>query len=137
VRSFLIEAIVDHDGFGACQYLDGHARDELRAVAPTPYAGCQMTMGQAQLRLGSQDIEQESQVKALASRVRRRGPDVLVTVARSGSVTFVVKRGSRRDLEEFRAPPTPWRIDSGVAVLIPRPAPPGARRSARSGAGSL
>jgi hypothetical protein len=121
VESFLIAAAVDHDGFTACSYLSVHARDEARALAPFADASCEATMSLARLRLGNELVQQESQVKALRYAVRRSGRRAQVGVAGDGgATTFVLTGATTAELQEFRAPPTPWRIDSGIAALLPR-----------------
>jgi hypothetical protein len=118
VRDFLINAVADHDGFGACRYLTRHALLKVHAVEP-PGASCEAALSAARLTLGGTNLDREAAVKGLSYRVERRDRRVLVTVGANGATrTFALRRGSRRELGEFEAPPTPWRIDSGVDALV-------------------
>jgi hypothetical protein len=78
-------------------------------------------MSVARLRLGDEFVQQESQVKALGYAVRRSARRAQVRVSGdSGATTFGLTWATRPELQEFQAPPTPWRIDSGVTALLPR-----------------
>jgi hypothetical protein len=120
VRDFLIGAVAEHNGVEACLYLTRRSLTEVRAVEPHGMSCEAAVASSARLTLGGERVDTEAAVKALTYRVERR-PDgrARVTVAAHGeSRTFVLRRGTRRELEEFAAPPTPWRIDSGVAGLL-------------------
>lgn len=120
VRDFLIDAVVDSDGFGACRYVTRHALVEVHAVEP-PGTSCEAALSSARLTLGGEIVDREAAVKRLSYHVERRDGRAWVTVGADGAArTFVLRRGSRRELAEFEAPPTPWRIDSGVDALVRR-----------------
>jgi hypothetical protein len=120
VRDFLLNAVAEHDGFGACRYLTRRALLEVDAVEP-PHTSCEGALSSATLVLGKDRVDDESGVKRLPYRAERRGDRVRVTVSAGGAArTFVLRKGSRRELQEFQAPPTSWRIDAGVDALVRR-----------------
>ena len=118
VRAFLTSAVVQNNGVAACRYLTTGAG--RRVTEPTaPEAGCHITLSSVHLRLGGRSIAAESALKTLDYRVEQRGAQARVTVAAGGSaVTFGLREATAAELSEFRAPPTPWRIDSGVERLV-------------------
>jgi hypothetical protein len=111
VRDFLIDAVAEDDGFGACRYLTGHEMHAVRMLEPRG-TSCEAALSTA--RLGS--VDPESAIKHLAYHVEQRRDRARVTVA---GHTFELRPATRRELTEFMAPPTPWRIDSGAAALVP------------------
>lgn len=120
VRGFLIAAVVDRGGVGACRYLTGHAVRELDAVEPRD-TSCEAALSSARLRLGDEWLNQESSVKRLSYSVEQRGARAWVTVSTDGAArTFGLRKAGPRERAEFLPPPTPWRIDSGVDALVSR-----------------
>jgi hypothetical protein len=120
VRGFLIEAVVNRGGVRACRYLTGGAVRALAAVEP-PDTSCEVALSSARLTLGDERPNQESSIKRLAYSVEQRGARTWVTVSADGAAqTFGLRKSSARELTEFQPPPTPWRIDSGVDVLVSR-----------------
>lgn len=116
LRDFLVAAVEDRDGVAACRYLTRRAQLEIE-TAGAPNAGCAPTMALAHLSLpGGQ---QESAVERLSYQTRQRGGQTSVSVSAHGSVwTFTLRTASSDELNEYKAPPTPWRIDTGVGVLL-------------------
>jgi len=119
VRGFLVDTL-DSDGFGACQYLGPSGVRAVRAMAQ-PNTDCEAVLPWARLRLGPDDVDTEAAVKALGFDVRESATRATVTVTAAGaSHTFELRRATSAELDAYGAPPTPWRIDGGVATLLPR-----------------
>ena len=119
VRSLLITGLVDDDGFDACQYLTFHERAAVGRAVGEPHTTCATAIPFAHLVLGRTSVDLEAAAKRLGYHVQVRGPEATVTVTAGGaSHTFRLKRAGAAQRAEFRAPPTPWRIDSGVASLV-------------------
>jgi hypothetical protein len=122
VRDFLVTAVAEHDGSDACGFLTRRTLFEVRAAEPRGMSCVTALSSSAGLTLGQETVDTEAEVKALSYRA---GPEAggrsRVTVSAHGdSRTFVLRRATRRELEQFAAPPTPWRIDSGVPGLLAR-----------------
>lgn len=118
VRAFLTSAVIENNGVVACRYLTAYASGRVEEPA-APDAGCHITLSSARLRLGGRSIAAESDLKQLDYRVEQRGAHARVTVATGGAaLTFGVRKATAAELREFRAPPTPWRIDSGIDRLV-------------------
>jgi hypothetical protein len=120
VRDFLIVAAVDRNSVVACRYLMAHAVRRVQNVE-LPQPSCEIALSAARLRLGSRLIDQESAVKGLTYRVEQRGARARVTVSANGAtLAFGLRRATATERDEFQAPPTLWRIDSGVERLVGR-----------------
>jgi hypothetical protein len=120
VRAFLITAL-DSDGFYACRYLTHRGRVSVDHAVEEPHTPCEVAIPFMRLTLGHESVDREADVKRLSDRTERHGRSVSVTVAAEGaSHTFRLIKASLGELDEFGAPPTPWRIDSGVAELVRR-----------------
>jgi hypothetical protein len=118
VRDFLITTVADRDGVDACRYLTPHATRQVAADEPrdTP---CPAALEFARLTLGRGTVRLESTIKGLSYRVEKRGDRSQVTVEADGAArTFELRKATASELAEFEAPPTPWRIDSGVVALV-------------------
>jgi hypothetical protein len=76
------------------------------------------------LTLGRLHVQSNAQLDQLSYRVVASGSARRVDVRYGGqSISFLVRRADATERNEFRAPPTDWRIDSSVAVLgSPTPA---------------
>ena len=122
VRDFLVDAVADHDGFDACTYATGRAVQEVAAAVPRGMSCEAAVDSYARLTLGGERIDTEAAVKALTYHAERQADgSERVTVSEHGeSRSFVLRRATRRELAEFSAPPTPWRIDSGLVELVRR-----------------
>ena len=122
VRDFLVSTVAERDGFDACTYVTRRALAELHAVE-RPGMICEAELGSyARLTLGGETIDTEAAVKALDYRDEREsGGRIRVTVCAHGDGrTFVLRRATRRERDEFAAPLTPWRVDAGVNGLVAR-----------------
>jgi hypothetical protein len=119
VRDFLIVAAVDRNSVVACRYLTAHAVRRVENVEP-PHTSCEIALSAARLRLGGRVIDQESAVKGLTYRVEQRGTRAGVTVSADdgAALTFGLRRATATERDEFQAPTTLWRIDSGVERLV-------------------
>jgi hypothetical protein len=118
VRDFLTVAAVDSNSVDACRYLTSHAVRSVQDVEP-PDTSCEIALWAARLRLGGRLIDQESAVKRLSYRVEQNGARARVTVSADGAaLTFGLRRATATELDEFQAPQTRWRIDSGVDELL-------------------
>lgn len=122
VRDFLVSAVAEHDGFQACRYVTRRTLLEVHAAEPSGMSCEAALSADARLTLGRDTVDTEAAVKALSYRAEpEAGGHMRVTVSAHGdSRTFVLRRGTRRELGEFEAPHTPWRIDAGVAALLAR-----------------
>jgi hypothetical protein len=105
VRSFLTEAVVDHDPVSACGYLTPRARKSFE-----PAQDCAMFFGSARL----DGVTSDRDLHRLRYRVVADGSARVVHVAR---LTLVLRPASAAARAEFHAPPTDWRIDSGISAL--------------------
>jgi hypothetical protein len=122
VRDFLIDAVADRDGFDACDYLTRRSVQQVLATEPRGMSCEAAVASYARLTLAGERIDTEAAVKALTYRaVRQSDGSERVTVSWHGeSRSFVLQRATHRELVEFGAPPTPWRIDSGLVELVRR-----------------
>jgi hypothetical protein len=117
VRDFLVSSVVDDDGVGACRYLTPRAMREISSVEPrdTP---CEAALEFSTLTLGADRLDDEAEVKRLSYHQEQRGDRARVTVGAGGADrTFTLRRATPQEREGIE-PPTPWRIDSGVAALV-------------------
>lgn len=122
VRDFLVSAVAEHNGFQACRYVTHRSLLELQA-ADARGMSCEAALSSyARLTLGGERVDSEAQVKALTYRVADESDgSARVTVSAHGdSRTFVLRRATRREVVEYHAPDTPWRIDAGVDGLLVR-----------------
>jgi hypothetical protein len=118
VRDFLLSAVVDRDGLDSCPYLTDRALRRVRAAEPRGMS-CVTALAAARLVLGGRRIDDDAEVKALSYRTLPDGAEVRVTISAGGaSRTFVLRRATRSEANAFKAPATPWRIDSGVLGLL-------------------
>jgi hypothetical protein len=121
VRSFLMEAAIENNGVVACRYLTSGAVRRLAAVEPRD-TSCENALRAARLTVGGRLIEQESALKALDYRVEQSGERARVTVSGNGAArSFMVRRATASELDEFQPPPTHWRVDGGVNALLTAP----------------
>jgi hypothetical protein len=122
VRDFLVSAVAEHSGLQACRYLTARSLRELRATDPRGMSCEAAVSSYARLTLGGERVDSEAEVKALSYRVAEESDrSARVTVSAHGaSRTFALRRATRRELVEYEAPATSWRIDSGVDTLLAR-----------------
>jgi hypothetical protein len=120
VRDFLVDAVAQSAGIDTCPYLTPKAQAEMEAVEPRGMSCVTAVATSAHLDLGGKRIDTEAAVKALTYRAEAESGDrVRVTVSDGGdSRTFVLRRATQRELVEFSAPPTPWRVDEGAVSLF-------------------
>ena len=118
VQDFVVDGVVDGNGFEACQYL---TPAEKRAATRRADAGaCPQAFDAARLNLGAHPPETESQVRHLAAHATVDGDRAYVRLQRGDlSVRFRLVKADAGEQEEFLPPNTEWRIASGVVALIP------------------
>jgi hypothetical protein len=103
-------AVVDRDGVSACRYLTAGARRSFERSGAT----CEEFFGESELQLGGHGFTSDGSLAGLTFASHGR----VVTVSWHGYTSrFVLRPASARELAEFQAPPTPWRIASNVSRL--------------------
>jgi hypothetical protein len=120
VRDFLLAAVSRHDGLRACRYLGEQAVIDVDRGEPRGMSCEAAVSDYAQLTLGGSRFTTEAAVKGLTYRAETaRDGTVTVTVSSGGAArSFALRRATRRELVEYLQPPTPWRIEAGVAPLL-------------------
>jgi len=119
VRDFLSAAAVDNDGVTACRYLTPRARNSFEQRQPYQHS-CEQFFSESGLTLGGLDVQSDHDLNQLTYRVVPLGTAREVIVSHDGqSISFVLRAATPPQLGEFWPPPTPWRIDSSVAMLAP------------------
>ena len=120
VRDFLTDAVVDRDGVDACAYASSRSLQRLLSVDPRGMSCVTAVAVYAHLTLGGEPVATEAAVKALSCRAERQadGAERVTVSARGDSRAFVLRRATHRELTEFDAPSTPWRIESGFVELL-------------------
>jgi hypothetical protein len=105
VRDFLSAALVEQNPTAACGYLTPRARKSFEPGqdCATFFSALPSTSNRRLDRL----------------RITTRA-DGRARIVRAGRWSFVLRPASAEALSEFQAPPTDWRIDSGVAALMGR-----------------
>jgi hypothetical protein len=122
VRDFLLAAVARHDGLHACRYVTRQALVDIHAIEPRGMSCEAAVASYAHLDLGGDGVHTEAAVKALDYRTTpEAGGRERVTVSANGdSRSFVLRPATQRELVEYSAPPTPWRIDAGLDALVTR-----------------
>jgi hypothetical protein len=111
VRDFLVAAYVDTDGQAACGYLSLH---EQRLVAGAGRSTtCREALDDAAIPPELATVTTAPQVRDLPARVELAGADATV---RLGGGVFVVRPATAEEQSQFNAPPSYWRIASGVTA---------------------
>jgi hypothetical protein len=118
VREFLVAAAVDHNGEAACSFMTGRARRQAeRSVGEG--VTCQEAFDDAQLSLDGTDAPTGREIYDLPVEIRgdASAPEAMVRV--DGRIrSFRLVRADPNEQDEFEAPNTEWRIDSGAAFLV-------------------
>lgn len=133
VKYFLVDGVVDHNGFEACQYLTPR---EKRAASRRAGGGqCRQAFDLAQLIFGGHQIQTVRQVRRLSGRAVVNGDRAHVRLKRGDMrVEFGLVRADFAEEEEFQPPDTEWRIAAGALAVIP-PAGSAASRAHRPAVG--
>ncbi|MEA2468215.1 MAG: hypothetical protein QOJ57_2341 [Thermoleophilaceae bacterium] len=114
VRQFLTAAAVEDNGDVACTYLT--RAEKLRVKRAAKAASCSAGFYAGSLTLGG--TAYGGDLKALAfSAADGGGGDVVTVSAGISSVIFRLAPATAAERNEFDAPATPWRIDSGAAAV--------------------
>jgi hypothetical protein len=116
VRGYLTAAAVDGDGVSGCRYLSQRTRAQFeRASGQT----CDSFFGDRTVRIGGEAIDSNAQLAAAHYTVTTAGRDRLVTMTYAGqSIRFRLAPATTVERQEYLAPPTPWRIASGVQGVV-------------------
>jgi hypothetical protein len=113
VRDFLSSAVVDNNGSVACAYLTARGRESFERHLAGP--DCTTFFGSARLTLGGLALNSDRRLGMVTYTATAQGGNRLVRVSHGGqSVSFVLRRANGPEAGEFQAPPTPWRIASGL-----------------------
>jgi hypothetical protein len=116
VRQFLTVAAGEDNGDAACRYLTEAERLRVERAARETSA-CSAGFNAGGLTLGGKAYSGD--LKALAFTTAENGGHTVVTVSSGGSsVRFGLTLATEGERNEFGAPATPWRIDSGAAALV-------------------
>ena len=117
VRGFLTAAVLESDGYLACQYLTPAEQSRVARLAGEGETCLQAFVAS---RPAFPGVASEGELKELDLRTVVRGGRATVVVPRSRRkpVTFVLRRATRAQLAGFRAPQVPWRIQSGAAAAL-------------------
>ena len=116
VRGYLTAAAIDGDGVAACRYLSQGTRAQFeRASGQT----CETFFGSRTVMLGGRALDSNAQLAAARYAVTAAGPDRLVTMTYAGQrIRFRLEPATTAERQEYLAPPTPWRIASGVDAVL-------------------
>ena len=119
VRDFLVAAVLQHDAYLACQYLTPAERRRVARHAG-PGTDCQEAFVAAAPTFPG--VRSVLGLRALPLRAVVRGERAEVVTPRPGltPVTFVLRRATIAELNEFHAPQVPWRIDRGALAVLGR-----------------
>jgi hypothetical protein len=119
VRDFLVAAVLQHDAYLACQYLTPAERRRVARHAG-PGSDCQEAFVAAAPTFPG--VRSVIGLRALPLRAAVRGERAEVVTPRPGltPVTFVLRRATIAELNEFHAPQVPWRIDRGALAVLSR-----------------
>jgi hypothetical protein len=117
VRGFLVAAVLQHDAYLACRYLTPAERRRVARHAG-PGADCQQAFVAAAPTFPG--VRSVLGLQALRLRAVVRGERAEVAAPRPGlaPATFVLRRATIAELNEFQAPQVPWRIDRGALAVL-------------------
>jgi hypothetical protein len=116
VRDFLVATYVDTDGEAACGYLSLHEQRQVTAFAGSTTCRDALNDPAAASELAAA-MTTSRQVRDLPAGVTLAGGDATV---RLGGGVFLLRPATAKDQSQFNAPPSYWRIDSGVTALLRR-----------------
>ena len=121
VRQFLADTVIDNDGFQGCRYLTPAEQQRVARRADSPHS-CGEALDWARLHLGGESYRSIRQIyDGLSASAVRRGRDAVVDIRHGRqSRSFILVPATPAQRNDFDAPPMPWRIDRGVAQLVPR-----------------
>ena len=117
VKDFLIDGIVDHNGYDACVFM---TTNQQRAAAGRARGlECRGAFELASLELGGKPIDTVREIDRLPARSNARGDRAWVRVGRGGdAVEFRLVKANAREKAQFLAPDTSWRIAAGALTRI-------------------
>jgi hypothetical protein len=116
VRQFLTVAAVENNGDVACRYLTNAEMLRVeRAARETTSCGAAFSAGK--LTIGGKSYGGD--LKQLSFSGAENDGRAAVTVSAGGStLLFRVVPATAGERNQFAAPATPWRIDSGAAAVV-------------------
>jgi hypothetical protein len=116
VRAFVNQAVVEENGYNACQLLTSAQQD---AVAARGQAGevCRVALGGATSFFG---VSSAGEVQGLELHTTVRGRTATVVARHPGdpSVTFTLTPATAAEATTFAAPHSAWRIASGAESVV-------------------
>ena len=117
VKDFLIDGVVDHNGYDACAFM---TTDRQRAAAGRARGlECRQAFDLASLELGGKPIDTAREIDRLPARSNVRGDRAWVQVGREGdAVEFRLVKANAHENAQFLAPDTNWRIAGGALARI-------------------
>lgn len=121
VRQFLASTIIGTGGFqNGCRYLTPAEQKRVALRGSTAHS-CGEALAHARLRLGHKTYTTTRQIDDdLDANAAGAGRAMAVRIWHGGrSHVFVLVPATSAERNDFMAPATPWRIDSGVASLVP------------------
>jgi hypothetical protein len=119
VRSFLSDAVLEDDAYGACQYLAPVAQRAVTRIAGDGQT-CRDALTATQPAFAG--ITSVGDLRALRLRVTIRHGAALVRAAAPGApppAAFLLRPATSAETDAFRAPACAWRIVAGVAAVLP------------------
>lgn len=122
VRQFLADSVIGNGGYQqGCHYLTPAEQKRVALRGSTAHS-CGESLDDAQLRLGGKTYTTTREIYTdLEARTVAVGNAVVVTLRHGGQAhSFVLVPATAAQRDDFAAPASPWRIESGVASLVPR-----------------
>lgn len=117
VHDFLTAAVVAPDAYTACQYLTPAQQRRIAALVP-PATRCQDALTMSRPTFAG--IQSEHDINALGLDAAVYGRHAAVTVRPAGArpARFVLVPATAAELDAYRAPQVPWRIDRGAEAVL-------------------
>ena len=122
VRKFLADTVIGSGGYqDGCRYLTPAEQKRVALRGSTAHS-CGESLDDAELRLGGKTYTTTRQIyDDLGAGAVRPGHTAAVRIWHGGhSHRFVLVPATAAERNDYGAPPTSWRIASGVASLVPR-----------------
>jgi hypothetical protein len=116
VRTFVNQAVVEENGYNACQLLTSAQQDAVAARGPSGDV-CRVALGGATSFLG---VSTAGEVQGLTLHTTVHGRSATVVASHPGdpSVTFTLTPASGAEATTFAAPHSSWRIASGAESVF-------------------
>jgi hypothetical protein len=116
VRTFVNQAVVEENGYNACQLLTAAQQDAVAARGPSGDV-CRVALGGATSFLG---VSTAGEVQGLDLHATVHGRTATVVASHPGdpSVTFTLTPATGAEATTFGAPHSSWRIASGAESVV-------------------